>query len=117
LSAITQLKDECINNAAVIPSPEFPIGSNVLITYPTNFRPKLSDQLRGPFTVVSVEKSMYMLHPYVDPAKLLALHASRLVPYNDNLVYVQQVKVAASDFSGFVVDYITGISSDSCYLV
>jgi hypothetical protein len=85
-----------INNAAVIPSPEFPIGSNVLITYPTNFRPKLSDQLRGPFTVVSVEKSMYMLRPYVEHAKLLALHASRLVPVGSDVVDYEFRKIDAS---------------------
>jgi len=51
---------------------------------------------------------MYMLRSYVDPAKLLALHASRLVSYKDNLVYsCPASQVAASDYSEFVVDYIT----------
>ena len=98
--------------------PEFPIGSNVLITYPANFR---LNQLRGPFTMVSVEKSMYMLRSCVDPAKLLALLASRLVPYKDNLVYSSPAsQVAASDFSEFVEwrwGYLAVISAlDTCII-
>jgi len=80
----------------------------VLIVYPTDFRPKLANQLRGPYVVVSSERSTYQLRSFVDPNKLLSMHVSRLLPYIDNPTYnPSPTLVAATDYDESVIDYIT----------
>jgi hypothetical protein len=102
------VKDKAVSLAPSVPSREFPTNSHVLVVYPTDFRPKLANQLRGPFIVVSSERSTYLLRSFVDPNKTLYMHVSRLLPYIDNPLYNSSpTLVAATDFDESVIDYIT----------
>jgi hypothetical protein len=56
----------------------FPTGAYVLIAYPTDFRPKMANQLRGPFRVISSISSMYQVQSFTDPDRLISIHCSRL---------------------------------------
>jgi hypothetical protein len=99
------VKDKAV---ALAQSRDFLPGSHVLVDYPTDFRPKLTNQLHGPFVVVSSERSTYQLRSFVDPNKLLSMHVSRLLPYIDNPSYNSSPTiVAATDFDESVIDYIT----------
>jgi hypothetical protein len=102
------VKDKAVALAPSIPSREFLPHSHVLIVYPTDFRPKLANQLRGPFVVISNERSTYHLRSFVDPNKTLSMHVSRLLPYIDNPAYNSSPTiVAATDYDESVIDYIT----------
>jgi hypothetical protein len=102
------VKDKAVALAPSVPSRDFLPGSHVLVVYPTDFRPKLANQLRGPFVVVSSERSTYQLRSFVDPNKLLSMHVSRLLPYINNPSYNSSPTiVAATDFDESVIDYIT----------
>jgi len=105
---LASIKDSTIASANIPPPPPFPVGSLVLVAYPTDFRPKLANQLRGPYCIVSQSSSVYQLRSFVDTTKCLSIHVSRLRPYLDNPTYHDPpTTVAATDFDESVVDYIT----------
>jgi hypothetical protein len=105
---LASVKDSRVASMGAPPSRVFPIGSHVLVAYPTDFRPKLANQLRGPYCVVAQSSSVYLLRSFVDDSKTISIHVSRLRPYIDNPAYHKSpTQVAATDFDESVVDYIS----------
>ena len=89
-------------------TPAFPNGSYVLIAYPTDFRPKMSNQLRGPFRIISSLSSMYQVQSFTDPDRLINIHFSRLREFHSNELYhISPVETAATDDQEFAIDYIS----------
>jgi len=105
---LASVKDKSVAASPSQPSRTFSPNSYVLVAYPTDFRPKLANQLRGPFTVVSQASSLYLLRSFVDPSKTLSIHISRLRPYIYNPTYSDSpLTVAATDIDEAAIDYIT----------
>ena len=89
-------------------TPDFEKDSYVLIAYPTDFRPKLANQLRGPFRVISNISSMYQVQSFVDPDKIISIHAARLKPFFfDSKFHISPTEVASTDNQEFVIDHIS----------
>jgi hypothetical protein len=90
------------------PSQSFLPGSYVLIAYPTDFRPKMANQLRGPFRVISCLNSTYQVQSFTDPDRLISIHCSRLRQfYADESYHISPVESAATDDQEFAIDYIS----------
>ena len=88
---------------------DFPPNSYVLVTYPTEFRPKLANQLRGPFRVVSSLHSTYLLQSLTDNSITFSIHLSRLRPFlsDESLSHLSPLEVAATDDQESVIDFIS----------
>jgi hypothetical protein len=80
-----------------------------LVAYPTEFRPKLANQLRGPFRVISSLHSTYLLQSLADNSITFSIHLSRLRPfiYDESLPHPSPLEVAATDDQESVIDYIS----------
>jgi hypothetical protein len=90
------------------PSQSYPPGSYVLIAYPTDFRPKMANQLRGPFRVISSFNSTYQVQSFTDPDRLISIHCSRLRQfYAEESYHISPVESAATDDQEFAIDYIS----------
>jgi hypothetical protein len=87
----------------------FTPNSYVLVAYPTDFRPKLANQLRGPFRVISFLNSTYLLQSLSDDTLTFSIHVSRLRPFlsDDTLPHLSPLEVAATDDQESVIDYIS----------
>ena len=84
-------------------------NSHALIIYPIGFRSKLATNVEVPTSrSVCGHLQRALLRSFVDPIKTLSMHASRLLPYIDNLAYNSSPTiVAATDYDESVIDYIT----------
>ena len=104
---LARTKDSEVYKKQSSPPVPFPVGSLVLIAYPTDFRPKLANQMRGPFRVISSVQSVYQVQSFTDPDKIISIHSARLREFYSNLEYhLSPTEVAATDNQEFVIDYI-----------
>ena len=106
---LANIKDIAVAaHRSVAPTIDFPKDSYVLIAYPTDFRPKLANQMRGPFRVLSQVKSMYQVQSFIDPDKIISIHSSRLKPfYQDDTYHITPLEAASTDNQEYVIDYIS----------
>jgi Chromo (CHRromatin Organisation MOdifier) domain len=84
---------------------EFPIGSYVLLTYPTEPPTHLHPRKRGPFEVVKFHNNDYTLRVLVSN-KELTVHVTRLTPFEHDPVYTDPRLVANVDQEAFDVESI-----------
>jgi transposase InsO family protein len=84
---------------------EFPIGSYVLLTYPTEPPTRLHPRKRGPFEVIKFNNNDYTLRDLVSN-KELTVHVTRLSPFEYDPLYTDPRLVANVDKEVFDVECI-----------
>ena len=113
-AAATQLaKDEYHMATHAVEQPSsFPIGSYVLVTHPKGRRSKFQTFKEGPFQVINVIGSKYVLCDMIK-GKNFTLHVSNLSPFDYDPERTTPLEVLNHDHMEFVVEKILGHRGDN----
>lgn len=84
---------------------EFPVNSYVLLDPPEGNRPKLQTRKKGPFQVVNIVGSKYVLQDLLS-GKNFDTHVSNLSPFNHDNIRTNPSDVAMHDEQEFLIDTI-----------
>ena len=90
---------------------EFPINSYVLLNPPEGARPKLQTRKKGPFQVVNIVGSKYVLQDLLS-GKNFETHISNLSPFNHDNIRTDPTDVAMHDEQEFLIDQILAHRGD-----
>jgi hypothetical protein len=90
---------------------EFPINSFVLLDPPEGNRPKLQTRKKGPFQVVNIVGSKYVLQDLLS-GKNFETHVSNLSPFNHDNIRTDPTDVAMHDEQEFLIDTILAHRGD-----
>ncbi len=90
---------------------EFPINSYVLLDPPEGNRPKLQTRKKGPFQVVNIVGSKYVLQDLLS-GKNFETHVSNLSPFNHDNIRTDPTEVAMHDEQEFLIDTILAHRGD-----
>ena len=108
----TQLKHDLHHMSAYDPAfTEFPINSYVLMEPPEGRRPKLQTRKKGPFQIVNVIGSKYVLQDLLS-GKNFETHISNLSPFNYDESRTDPVDVAMHDNQEFLIEDILAHRGD-----
>jgi transposase InsO family protein len=90
---------------------EFPINSYVLLDPPEGNRPKLQTRKKGPFQVINIVGSKYVLQDLLS-GKNFETHVSNLSPFNHDETRTDPTDVAMHDEQEFLIDAILAHRGD-----
>ena len=90
---------------------EFPINSYVLLDPPQGHRKKLQTQKKGPFQVINIVGSKYVLHDLLT-GKNFETQISNLSPFNHDNIRTDPTDIAMHDEQEFLIDQILAHRGD-----
>jgi hypothetical protein len=108
----TQLKHDSHHMSNFDPAfTEFPINSYVVLDPPEGRRPKLQTRKKGPYQVINIVGSKYVLQDLLS-GKNFETHISNLAPFNFDPSRTDPVKEAMNDSQEFLIEAILGHRGD-----
>ena len=100
-----QTADEAHFASALASRTEFPVGSYVLLNYPTDPPTRLHARKRGPYQIIKFHKNDYTLRDLINH-KELTVNVTRLTPFVYDPLYNDPRQVAMADNQEFEIDCI-----------